>query len=322
MLIKKRPDWHLPETAVTDEKDYNHRREFIKKAGIMYAGASVAAGVATGATAGFPEKPNVNRKYVVTDRKPTPYKYVTGYNNFYEFTTDKYLVRHFANQGWKTEPWTLKVGGHVEKELTLDVNDLCKEMGIEMRVYRFRCVEAWSMVIPWDGFPLSKLIKKAQPTSKAKYVKFTTFMDEKAAPGFKRYNNYDWPYTEGLRLDEANNELTFLAVGTFGKPMPNQNGAPIRLVVPWKYGFKSIKSLVRIDFTEEQPKTLWNSAAPAEYGFYSNVNPKVPHPRWSQATERVIGEGTLADRIPTLMFNGYEKQVAALYKGMDLVKNF
>lgn len=322
MLIKSHPSWHLPENEATPEGDYLSRRKLIQKAGIVSAGSALAIHSAKGATAGFPEKPNLNKNYVVTDRKPTPYKYVTGYNNFYEFTTDKYLVRHFANQGWKTEPWTLKVGGHVEKELTFDVNDLCKEMGIEMRVYRFRCVEAWSMVIPWDGFPLSKLIKKAKPTSKAKYVKFTTFMDEKAAPGFKRYDYYDWPYTEGLRLDEANNDLSFLAVGTYGKPMPNQNGAPIRLVVPWKYGFKSIKSLVRIDFTEDQPKTLWNSAGPQEYGFYSNVNPKVPHPRWSQASERVIDEGTLAKRIPTLMFNGYEEQVAEMYKGMDLVKHF
>ena len=322
MLIKKTPAWHLPESIAMSEGDYLARREFIKKAGIVSVGAAVSAASASGATAGFPEKPNLNTNYVVKDRKPTQYKWVTGYNNFYEFTTDKYLVRHFANQGWKTEPWTLKIGGHVEKPLTLDVNDLCKEMGIEMRVYRFRCVEAWSMVIPWDGFPLSKLIKKAQPTSKAKYVKFTTFMDEKAAPGFKRYDYYDWPYTEGLRIDEANNELAFLAVGVYGRPIPNQNGAPIRLVVPWKYGFKSIKSLVRIDFTEEQPKTLWNSAQPTEFGFYSNVNPEVPHPRWSQATERVIGDGAFANRIPTLKFNGYEKQVADLYKGMDLVKFF
>ena len=322
MLINKKQTWMLPESAATPENEYLARRKFIKKAGIISAGTTMSSGLLQGAKAGFPAKPKLNKKFVVKDRKPTPYKWVTGYNNFYEFTTDKYEVRHFANQGWKTEPWTLQIGGHVDKPLKLDVNDLCKEMGIEMRVYRFRCVEAWSMVIPWDGFPLSKLIKKAQPTSKAKYVKFTTFMDEKAAPGFKRYDYYDWPYTEGLRIDEANNDLTFLAVGVYGRPMPNQNGAPIRLVVPWKYGFKSIKSLVRIDFTEEQPKTLWNSAGPNEYGFYSNVNPEVPHPRWSQATERVIGESTLSPRIPTLKFNGYSEQVANMYKGMDLVKYF
>ncbi len=322
MLIKTKLPWLLPETEATPESAYKERRAFIKKSGLATAAAALSAKVVDGATAGFPKKPNLNKKYIATDRKPTPYKYVTGYNNFYEFTTDKYAVRHLANQGWKTEPWTLKIGGHVEKPMTLGVNDLCKEMGIEMRVYRFRCVEAWSMIIPWDGCPLNKLIKKVQPTAKAKYVKFTTFMDEKAAPGFKGYDYYDWPYTEGLRIDEANHDLTFLAVGIYGQPIPNQNGAPIRLVVPWKYGFKSIKSIVRIDFTEKQPKTLWNSAGPDEYGFYSNVNPAVPHPRWSQARERVIGESAFAERVPTLMFNGYGEQVAGLYKGMDLKKFF
>jgi len=322
MLIKTPQSWQLPESAATDESTYQSRRDVIKKLGLGAVGGALPMAGAHAATAGFPEKPNINKKYLIKDRKPTPYPYVTGYNNFYEFTTQKQEVRFAANQGWKTEPWTLEVGGHVEKPLKVDVNDLCKEMGIEMRIYRFRCVEAWSMVIPWDGFPLSKLIKKVQPTSKAKYVKFTTFEDRKAAPGFNRYPHYDWPYTEGLRLDEANHDLTFLAAGVFGKPLPNQNGAPLRLVVPWKYGFKSIKSLVRIDFTEDEPKTLWNSAAPNEYGFYSNVNPKVSHPRWSQATERVIGGKTFGARIDTLMFNGYEEQVAPLYKGMDLKKFF
>jgi len=322
MLIKTPQSWQLPESAATDESTYQSRRDVIKKLGLGAVGGALPMAGAHAATVGFPEKPNINKKYLIKDRKPTPYPYVTGYNNFYEFTTQKQEVRFAANQGWKTEPWTLEVGGHVEKPLKVDVNDLCKEMGIEMRIYRFRCVEAWSMVIPWDGFPLSKLIKKVQPTSKAKYVKFTTSEDRKAAPGFNRYPHYDWPYTEGLRLDEANHDLTFLAAGVFGKPLPNQNGAPLRLVVPWKYGFKSIKSLVRIDFTEDEPKTLWNSAAPNEYGFYSNVNPKVSHPRWSQATERVIGGQTFGARIDTLMFNGYEEQVAPLYKGMDLKKLF
>ena len=322
MLIKTPQSWELPESAATSESDYQSRRDLIKKLGIGAVGTALPMAGAQAATAGFPDKPNINKKYIIKDRKPTPYPYVTGYNNFYEFTTRKDEVRYAANQGWKTEPWTLEIGGHVEKPLKLDVNELCKEMGIEMRIYRFRCVEAWSMVIPWDGFPLSKLIKKAQPTSKARYVKFTTFEDRKTAPGFNMYPHYDWPYTEGLRLDEANHDLTFLAAGVYGKPLPNQNGAPIRLVVPWKYGFKSIKSLVRIDFTEDQPKTLWNSAAPNEYGFYSNVNPKVSHPRWSQATERVIGGNTLGARIDTFMFNGYEKEIAPLYKDMDLKKFF
>ena len=319
MLIQSPKSWQLPESAATDESDYESRRSIVKKLGLGAVGAALPLGNLDAATA-IPDKPNINKKYVIKDRKPTPYPYVTGYNNFYEFTTDKLQVRTEANKGWKTEPWTLEVGGHVTKPLKIDVNDLCKEMGIEMRVYRFRCVEAWSMVIPWDGFPLSKLIKKVEPTEKAKYVKFTTFEDRKAAPGFDRYPHYDWPYTEGLRLDEANHDLTFLAAGVYGKPIPNQNGAPLRLVVPWKYGFKSIKSLVRIDFTEEQPNTLWNSAMPKEYGFYSNVNPKVSHPRWSQATERVIGGKTFGERIETFMFNGYEKEVAGLYKGMDLEK--
>jgi sulfoxide reductase catalytic subunit YedY len=277
--------------------------------------------VAGAATAGCPTK--LNRKYLPPKGiRPTEFKYVTGYNNFYEFSTDKFEPRILANRGWKTEPWTLQIGGQVEKPLKLDVNKLVKEMAPEQRVYRFRCVEAWSMVIPWDGFPLSKLIKKAKPTSKAKYLKFTTFLDKKAGPGFERYPYYDWPYTEGLRMDEANHELSFLATGLYGRALPNQNGAPLRLVVPWKYGFKSIKSIVRIDFTDKQPDTLWNAAAPREYGFYANVNPEVPHPRWSQARERVIATGAFADRIPTLKFNGYHKEVAHLYEGMDLKKNF
>jgi len=315
--------WELSEREVTEESLHRNRREIIKSLGLA-AGASlltIPSADANAATTGFPTK--LNKKYLPPKgMKPTEYKYVTGYNNFYEFTTDKYEVRFRANLGWKTEPWTIDIGGHVEKPLKLDVNDLVKEVGIEQRVYRFRCVEAWSMVIPWDGFQLNKLIAKAKPTSKAKYVMFSTFKDEKTALGFKAYPNYDWPYTEGLRMDEAMHDLTFLATGIFGKPIPHQNGAPIRLVVPWKYGYKSIKSIVRIDFTDKQPKTLWNTAGPDEYGFYSNVNPEVDHPRWSQARERAIGTGGFVERIPTLKFNGYEKEVAHLYKGMDLRKFF
>lgn len=321
MHLKIAKDWELPDAAVTPEGAYLSRRRMIKALGLAAASPLLAPALTEAATAGFPTK--LNKKYLPPKgTKLTEYKWITGYNNFYEFSTDKFEPRILANQGWKTEPWTLEIGGLVEKPLKLDVNELVKEMAPEQRVYRFRCVEAWSMVIPWDGFPLNKLIKKVKPNSKAKFVKFSTFMDKKAAPGFERYPYYDWPYVEGLRMDEANHELTFLATGLYGRPLPNQNGAPLRLVVPWKYGFKSIKSIARIDFTEKQPSTLWNAAAPMEYGFYSNVNPEVPHPRWSQARERVIGAGAFADRIPTLKFNGYEKEVAELYAGMDLKKNF
>ena len=321
MQIKIAKDWELAESEVTSEDAYLSRRRMIKALGLATASPLVFSSLAEGATEGFPTK--LNKKYLPPKgTKPTEFKYVTGYNNFYEFSTDKFEPRILANRGWKTEPWTIEIGGHVEKPLKLDVNELAKEMAPEQRVYRFRCVEAWSMVIPWDGFPLNKLIKKVKPTSKAKYLKFTTFLDKKAGPGFEKYPYYDWPYTEGLRMDEANNELSFLATGIYGRALPNQNGAPLRLVVPWKYGFKCIKSIVRIDFTDKQPSTLWNAAAPREYGFYANVNPEVAHPRWSQARERVIGAGAFADRIPTLKFNGYQKEVAHLYKGMDLKKNF
>tara|TARA_Y100001968_G_C19341546_1_gene709773 strand:- start:65 stop:1030 length:966 start_codon:yes stop_codon:yes gene_type:complete len=321
MQIKIAKDWELRESEVTSEDAYLSRRRMIKALGLATASPLVFSSLAEGATEGFPTK--LNKKYLPPKgTKPTEFKYVTGYNNFYEFSTDKFEPRILANRGWKTEPWTIEIGGHVEKPLKLDVNELAKEMAPEQRVYRFRCVEAWSMVIPWDGFPLKKLIKKAKPTSKAKYLKFTTFLDKKAGPGFQKYPYYDWPYTEGLRMDEANNELSFLATGIYGRALPNQNGAPLRLVVPWKYGFKCIKSIVRIDFTDKQPSTLWNAAAPREYGFYANVNPEVAHPRWSQARERVIGAGAFADRIPTLKFNGYQKEVGHLYEGMDLKKNF
>ena len=313
--------WELPESAATDESLHRRRRDVIK--GLGLAAAAPLAGLAGAseagaATAGFPSK--LNKKYLPPEgTKPTAYKYVTGYNNFYEFGTDKFEVRFRANLGWKTDPWTIEVGGLVEKPFKMDVNDLVKKVGIEQRVYRFRCVEAWSMVIPWDGFPLRKLVELAKPDSKAKYLKMSTFSEEKTAVGFKAYPHYDWPYTEGLRMDEAMHELAFLATGVYGKPIPNQNGAPIRLVTPWKYGFKYVKSIVKFEFTETEPKTLWNTAGPDEYGFYANVNPKVNHPRWSQASERVIG-GEFGERIPTLMFNGYEKEVASLYEGMDLTK--
>ena len=272
------------------------------------------------ATAGFPD--SLNPAFKLDGVKLTPYDLVTSYNNFYEWGLSKEEPKELANKGWKTEPWTIEIGGLCTKPGKYDVNDLVKIMGgIEQRNYRHRCVEAWSMVVPWDGFPLARLVALAEPKSEAKYVQFTTFFDPAVCPG-QRSKSFPWPYTEGLTLAEANHELAFLATGIYGRSLLNQNGAPIRLVVPWKYGFKGAKSLARIDFVSDQPKTLWNQMAPSEYGFYANVNPEVDHPRWSQKTERVIGGGFFSGKQPTLKFNGYEKEVAALYTGMDLRKNF
>jgi len=318
-IIKPRPEWDLPESEATNESDYIHRRKFLKAVGL---GTGFLAGSAIGrsATSGFPSEKNPN--YNGTGLEPTPYDLVKGYNNFYEFTTDKGDVQKLANQGWETEPWTIEIGGLIDNPMKIDVNDLITKVGgIEQRVYRFRCVEAWSMVIPWDGFQLSKLIKLAQPKSEAKFLKFTTFVDRKNAPG-QRGRSIDWPYVEGLTIDEANNDLTLLATGIYGKPIPNQNGAPIRLVVPWKYGFKCIKSIVKIEFVKKRPLNTWKALQSSEYGFYANVNPEVSHPRWSQASERIIGSGFFSSRKDTLMFNGYEKQVAHLYEGLDLRKNY
>lgn len=242
---------------------------------------------------------------------------ITTYNNFYEFSTDKREVATLA-AGWVTSPWEVEVGGLVRNPGTFGMEDLLARFDQEERIYRMRCVEAWSMVIPWQGFPLRKLLEVVEPTADAKYVRFETVMDTENMPGLSS-RWYDWPYVEGLRLDEAMNDLTLLATGIYGKELLPQNGAPIRLVIPWKYGLKGIKSIVKIDLVEEQPTSLWMAAAPKEYGFYANVNPEVSHPRWSQATERRIGQ---SGRIPTLKFNGYEEQVAYLYEGMDLSVNF
>jgi len=247
----------------------------------------------------------------------TPFDYVAGYNNFYEFTTDKEGVAPMSAD-FTTNPWQVEVGGLVNNPRTFGLEDILKDYDREERIYRLRCVEGWSMVIPWEGFSLSELLKEVEPTSDAKYVYFETVYRPDEMPGQKQ-PYYPWPYTEGLRLDEAMNPLTTLATGVYGQPLLPANGAPIRLVVPWKYGFKSIKSIVKITLTTEQPATLWNAIAPNEYGFYSNVNPKRPHPRWSQDSERRIGEGGRRD---TLMFNGYESQVTDLYAGMDLFENY
>jgi sulfoxide reductase catalytic subunit YedY len=251
------------------------------------------------------------------DEAPTPYGDVTSYNNFYEFGTDKSDPAENART-LRPRPWTVAIEGEVHKPGVIDVEQLLAWFPLEERVYRMRCVEAWSMVIPWVGFPLGDLLKRVEPTSRARYVAFTTLLDPEQMPEQRRHV-LDWPYVEGLRIDEAMHPLTILAVGLYGKVLPNQNGAPLRLVVPWKYGFKGIKSIVKISLTEEQPPTTWNVAAAQEYGFYANVNPAVDHPRWSQATERRIGEFR---RRPTLPFNGYAEQVAGLYAGMDLRRFF
>ena len=324
MLIRKPSD--IRSSEITDEKAYVNRREFMKKAGGI--GLATAAGLIlpSACDAGVPGSAAAASLSGGEQEKLklTSYEDITTYNNFYEFGVDKSDPAKNAHT-LQTKPWSVVVEGHVAKPATYQLEDFIKPHKLEERVYRLRCVEAWSMVIPWMGFPMADLIKRVQPTSKAKFVAFTTLFDPKQMPGQRR-NTLDWPYTEGLRLDEAMHPLAFFATGLYGKPLPNQNGAPLRVVVPWKYGFKSIKSIVKISFVETQPKTAWNVANPGEYGFYSNVNPTVDHPRWSQAKEQVIGEYNDRFRIQlvkrdTQMFNGYT-EVASLYSGMDLRKNY
>jgi len=312
--------WDLPDSAVTPEAYYLRRREFLRLFGLGLAASAVLPSTSRSASAGFPDSLNPN--YKLDGVKLTQEDLVTSYNNFYEWGLAKDQPKELANRGWKTRPWSVEIGGLCANPRKIDVDELIQLLGpVERRNYRHRCVEAWSMVIPWDGFPLAKLVDFAQPKPEARFVKFTSFFDPANCPG-QRSREFPWPYTEGLTLQEAMNKLAFIAVGLYGKPLRNQNGAPLRLVVPWKYGFKSAKSLAKIEFVPEQPMTLWNELAPNEYGFYANVNPTVDHPRWSQKAERVIGAGFLSGKQPTLMFNGYEKQVAHLYAGMDLRKNF
>jgi sulfoxide reductase catalytic subunit YedY len=255
-----------------------------------------------------------------TTEKANTFEEITGYNNFYEFGTDKGDPARYAHT-LKTRPWSVQVSGEAAKTGTFTLEDILKPHSLEERIYRLRCVEAWSMVIPWVGFPLADLLKRFEPTSNAKYVQFITLADREQMRGV-RSSVLEWPYREGLTIAEAMHPLAFVAVGLYGKVLPNQNGAPLRTVLPWKYGFKSCKSIVRIHFTDRQPQTSWNMAAPQEYGFYSNVNPQVDHPRWSQASERRLTGGLISPRIPTQMFNGYAEQVASLYTGLDLVKNY
>ena len=310
------------------EKTPNPRREFLRSA-TLFTGTVAALG---GGLELLSRRPgavaeSVQPGLIGQAKRPlgpydakdavTPYEQATTYNNFYEFGTDKADPARLAGT-LKPRPWTVKLDGEIKKPMTVDIDTLQSWFPLEDRIYRMRCVEGWSMVMPWLGFPLAGLIRRMQPTSKAKYVQFTALLDPKQFPGQKSAV-LTWPYVEGLRLDEALHPLAFMAVGLNGRVLPGQNGAPLRLVVPWKYGFKGIKSIVRITLTEKQPKTTWSIAAPGEYGFYANVNPKVDHPRWSQATERRIGE---LGRRPTLPFNGYAEEVASLYKGMDLKRNF
>jgi len=312
MIYHRRPSWFLPEKASTPESVFLNRRHFI--AGMGAIGGAVLAGKgARAATAEdeFLPKPTINEAYKDAGREITSEKVNTTYNNFYEFGSHKKISR--KAQKLNTDGWTIKIDGLVEKEMEISTDDLIKMMPIEERVYRHRCVEAWSMVAPWIGFPLAALVKHAAPLSGAKYVQFESFNDPKVAPGQKA-SWYPWPYTEGLTIEEATNDLPLMVVGAYGKVLHKQFGAPVRLHLPWKLGFKSIKSVTRITFTDKQPVSYWEQLQNKEYGFWANVNPEVPHPRWSQATERVLGgEG----RIPTVKWNGYGEEVAGLYAGME-----
>ncbi len=310
-------------SEITSESDYLKRRDFIKKSAIL-VGAAWSGGLSLPASAKSPDYANDFPGLIKTPygkgEKLTSFKDITTYNNFYEFGTDKKDPARTA-VNFKTDPWSITVEGEANKTGTFHLEDIIKHAQIEERIYRFRCVEAWSMVVPWVGFSLAEMLKRFEPTSKAKYVAFETLYDPQQMPGQRR-RVLDWPYRDGLRMDEAMNPLCFMATGIYGQHMPNQNGAPIRLVVPWKYGFKNIKSIVKIKFTEHQPVCTWNVTSAKEYGFYSNVNPHVDHPRWSQASERVLGAKFWEPKTKTRMFNGYASQVAHLYKGMDLTRFF
>ncbi len=314
----------IPASEITPEPLYLSRRQFIAAAGVVAASAFLSAcGVQAPGASSAPSSapvtgapPQASKSTDELGDALTPFDSVTHYNNYYEFSLDKEGVAPLV-QNFKTLPWTIQVGGLVNKPKTFSMDELLA-FTQEERIYRLRCVEAWSMVIPWTGFPLAKLLAQVEPQSKAKYVRFETLLDPKQMPG-QNDGYFKWPYVDGLRLDEAMHDLTILATGLYGKPLPAQDGAPIRLIVPWKYGFKGVKSIVKIDLVEAMPVSFWMASAPNEYGFYANVNPDVSHPRWSQASERRIGELT---RRKTLMFNGYAEQVASLYQGMDLKKYF
>ncbi len=320
MLIKRHRGWELPENQATPEAVFFDRRKLLLGLGMTGLAAGTGLRPAFGAVDAsavaaelYPARRNAAYE---PGRDLTEEKVVTSYNNYYEFGTSKNI--HRSAQALTIQPWQVKIDGMVAKELTVDAEELIRKLPIEERLYRFRCVEAWSMTVPWSGFPLKALVDFAQPTSNAKYLVMQTFSRPQEASGQKQFW-YPWPYTEGLTMAEATNDLAFIATGVYGKPLPKQNGAPLRLAVPWKYGFKSVKSVVRFTFTDKRPKTFWEGLAADEYGFWANVNPMVAHPRWSQATEEVIGTGR---RIPTQLYNGYGEQVAALYKDLGGEKLF
>ncbi len=319
IIIKKKSD--ILSSEITPKSVYLNRRKFMQQtltaSMLLSANAMLPAWASQSAK---PEWSKLKKSVYSIDDKVNSFQDITTYNNFYEFGTAKKDPHENATE-FNPRPWTITVEGECEKKGIYDLDDFMKPADLEERIYRLRCVEGWSMVVPWVGFSLADMLKKFEPNSKAKYVEFTTLLDKSRMPGQER-RVLHWPYVEGLRIDEAMNDLPLMAVGLYGDVLPNQNGAPIRLVVPWKYGFKSIKSIVKIRFTETQPKTTWNVTGPSEYGFYSNVNPDVDHPRWSQKKERVIGRSFWEPKRKTLLFNGYEEQVAHLYKGMDLKKHF
>ena len=311
-----RPDWSIPDRFVTDERHFQNRRRFLRQLGLagamagprMLGAAEAPAALKPGGSAtGLPARRNAQFD---PGWKLTNEAVAGSYNNFYEFSLDKKVTAELTSR-FVTSPWPIEIKGLVEKPRTLDAGEMAALFGLEERVYRFRCVEAWAMIVPWSGFQLSKLIEKVVPRPEAKFIRFETFHRPEQAPNFRRVPHYPWPYFEGLRMDEARHPLTLVATGIYGKPLPKQHGAPLRIVVPWKYGYKSIKSVVKIEFTDKQPTTFWETLQAEEYPFESNVNPKVPHPRWSQAFERMIDTG---DRVRTLPFGGYAEQVAKLYE--------
>jgi len=320
MLIKRPSD--ILSSDITSESVYLKRRELLKMAGLATAGALTSQSVFAAATAAKTGKelPGIMKSQYSTDQEMNSWADITTYNNYYEFGTGKDEPARYA-RGFEPQPWTVKVKGECDKPGTYNYEDLISPHTLEERICRLRCVEAWSMVIPWVGIPLASIIKQLEPNSKAKYVRFKTLQDPSRMPGQRR-RILNWPYEEGLTMAEAMHPLTIIAVGLYGRELPNQNGAPMRLVVPWKYGFKNIKAIAEISFTKRQPRGSWEQSIASEYGFYANVNPEVSHPRWSQARERPIGAGVFAGKKPTLMFNGYGDEVASLYDGLDLRKNY
>ena len=312
MLVKVPRGWEIPEREATPEGQFQSRRNLLRSLGYAGLGGTLARSLPAATEADSPYPARRNTKYTL-DRPITAEQVATGYNNFYEFTLDKQQVR-FRVDKFKIDPWKVKVKGLVNNPRTYDIDDMIRRFPLEERLYRFRCVEAWAMAVPWTGFEMSALIKEVDPKPEAKYIRLVTAYRPREMPGIISQPHYDWPYQEAMTINEAMNELALFGTGIYGKPLPKQNGAPIRAVIPWKYGLKNIKSIVEIEFTKKRPPTLWNKAVPTEYGWYSNVNPQKPHPRWSQAQERIVPTGEIR---PTYMYNGYEAFVAELYDGSE-----